>query len=360
MTPEQAGRLEQGSSPIENWRQEAMCSIPGMGTHGIQQQHLSLSPDVEVRFDKGSKGVTGLVILAHGSQTVFQAMSTKQASAVIDRLCGIIDKAPSNIIADDPLPEVRHIRAALDYADEQEVSYLSSVGTSAAEISAAIAEAKLLELGEEPIRKSITVTEAEPHIYHVHMPTELLLSATFLRFTEHYESPSYRNKIFSLGEYKDWYRKTKGGGQFDYYESWGGFNVPDYAFDAFLSGRFNPLAPQEKALLEVVSQLERPFYIIGTPGRFDAETLRHEIAHGLYHVQEEYRKEAKAIIDTIDTEPVRKHLLEIGYCRAVIIDEIHAYLGDPLDYLEEQGIKATPYQAAHSALRKLYKQFTSV
>ena len=216
----------------------------------------------------------------------------------------------------------------------------------------------LMEIGEEAIIQTITMTEVEPHIYHIHMPTEFLLSATFLRFTEHFESPAYRNKVFSLGEFKEWFRKTKGEGEFDYYESWGGFNVPDYSFDAFLSGRFNPLSPQEKALLKVVSTLNKPFYIIGTPGRYDGETLRHETAHGLFHVNSEYLKEAKRILKTIDSEPIKSHLLEIGYCRAVLQDEVHAYVGDPLHYLEENGINSNPFKDCHEKLLALYKRHT--
>jgi hypothetical protein len=34
------------------------------------------------------------------------------------------------------------------------------------------------------------------------------LTKTFLRFQENYESPKFRNKVFSLREYKSWYIKN--------------------------------------------------------------------------------------------------------------------------------------------------------
>jgi hypothetical protein len=76
------------------------------------------------------------------------------------------------------------------------------------------------------------------------------LTSTFLRFQEHYESPFFKGKYFTLDEFKEWYIKTspngKKSGKFTYYTDWGGFNIPSYILKPFYNGAFNPLSENEK------------------------------------------------------------------------------------------------------------------
>ena len=87
------------------------------------------------------------------------------------------------------------------------------------------------------------------NIYHVSFPTRKEAASTFLRFQEHYESPQFRGKIFSLDEFKEWYtansEKGKAKGKFTYYDDWGGFNIPSYILEPFYKGLFNPLSEKE-------------------------------------------------------------------------------------------------------------------
>jgi hypothetical protein len=71
-------------------------------------------------------------------------------------------------------------------------------------------------------------------IYLVRFATQYELSSTFLRFQEHYESPRFHGRVFSLEEYMDWYATRYG--NFTYYQDWAGFNVPSTAFRPFLCG----------------------------------------------------------------------------------------------------------------------------
>ena len=119
----------------------------------------------------------------------------------------------------------------------------------------------------------------------------------------------------------DWYADRHGA--FTYYEDWAGFNVPSTAFDAFRAGRFDPLLEKERRLLRLFERERQPFYVIGTAS--DAE-LKHELAHAFYFTRPAYRREVRAAVRGHDTSKLEQRLLELGYHRAVIADEVQAYL----------------------------------
>src|SRR5512138_554281 len=85
----------------------------------------------------------------------------------------------------------------------------------------------------------MTKTKIADRIFVVRFDTLYELASTFLRFQEHYESPRFRNRIFSLEEFMDWYAEKTGA--FTYFTDWSGFNVPSSTFEAFYRGKFNPL-----------------------------------------------------------------------------------------------------------------------
>ena len=49
-------------------------------------------------------------------------------------------------------------------------------------------------------------------VFHLAFPSRYLLTSTFLRFQEHYESPHFRGKIFTREEFEDWYCGNQRGG----------------------------------------------------------------------------------------------------------------------------------------------------
>src|SRR5262245_26903475 len=85
-------------------------------------------------------------------------------------------------------------------------------------------------------------------IYLLVFETQYELASTFLRFQEHYESPKFRKKIFSLEEFMDWYGQENKG-KFSYFKDWAGFNIPSTEFEPFLEGKFDPLLEKEKRLM---------------------------------------------------------------------------------------------------------------
>src|SRR5687767_6039954 len=86
-------------------------------------------------------------------------------------------------------------------------------------------------------------------IFVVRFQSQYELASTFLRVQEHYESPRFRNRVFSLEQFMDWYARRYGA--FTYYEDWAGFNVPSTALAAFYQGKFDPLLRKEQRLLKM-------------------------------------------------------------------------------------------------------------
>jgi hypothetical protein len=166
-------------------------------------------------------------------------------------------------------------------------------------------------------------------IFLVRFDTQYALASTFLRIQEHYESSRFRNRVFTLEQYMDWYAERFGA--FTYFEDWSGFNVPSTAFEPFYAGKFDPLLQKEERLLRLFDReraLGRPFYVIGLS---DDEDLGHEIAHALYFTRPDYRKAVRAAMRGYDTSALEKKLAAMGYHRAVLADEAHAYLIDEPD-----------------------------
>jgi len=158
------------------------------------------------------------------------------------------------------------------------------------------------------------------------------VTSTFLRFQEHYESPQFAGMVFTLDEYKEWYVKNSPNGiktgEFTYHTDWSGFNIPSSILIPFYEGKFHPLTDAEQNVLDMFSQEEHPFYIIGVhkESKSFEKLLRHETAHGLFYTNPEYKKEALEIISKYDTREVRKELLGSGgYGENVLDDEVHAY-----------------------------------
>jgi hypothetical protein len=197
----------------------------------------------------------------------------------------------------------------------------------------------------------MTRTAIADDIFIVRFKTQYALASTFLRIQEHYESSRFRNRVFTLEEYMDWYADRFGA--FTYYEDWSGFNVPSTALDPFYAGRFGPLLRKEERLLrlfETQHESGRPFYVIGLS---DDQDLHHEIAHALYFTRPAYRAAVKAAMRGHDTMALRKRLASLGYHRAVLADEVHAYLIDQPD----PQFRATPsLNGLRQTLRAIYKE----
>jgi hypothetical protein len=164
-------------------------------------------------------------------------------------------------------------------------------------------------------------------IYLLRFKTQYELTATFLRVQEHYESPRFHGRIFSLEQYMDWYAAEKG--NFTYYQDWAGFNVPSTAFQPFYDGKFDPLSEKEKRLLRLFGNLRKKFYVIGIYDSGAKHSLTHELAHALYFTDAAYREAVRKEIRAYNTSALAKQIAKAGYANHVIPDEMQAYLVQP-------------------------------
>ena len=178
------------------------------------------------------------------------------------------------------------------------------------------------------------------------------LNTTFMRFTEFYESPNpkFRNQIFTIGQLKNWYSITYGADT--YHKDWIGFNIPSSVLVPFRKGLFDPLTKYEQDLLDLFKYRDDNFYIIGAQ---NDSVLRHELAHALYDSSIKYKSSVDAFIrkNKAGLRKISKYIIDKGYCKDVLNDEIQAYITDNED---EYIIKNTPARIIHG-INSIYQQY---
>lgn len=195
-------------------------------------------------------------------------------------------------------------------------------------------------------------------VYLVQFPDQKTLASTMLRFQEHYESPYFRGTFFSREDFEKWYIEKKG--SFSYLEDWSGFNVPSTVFEPFWSGKFVPLSSEETDLLGAVEKLPKPFYLIATSENPVHSTLRHEIAHGLYATNPDYRAEVYTHLEGCQLSPIHRMLADgAGYHPAVWLDECHAYLMANYDWMRKTNIlEDDNLEETHKGLKSVFEYYT--
>jgi len=160
-------------------------------------------------------------------------------------------------------------------------------------------------------------------IIYLEFENQIELTSTLLRFQEHYECPNFAGKIFTLEEFKKWYADDRG--SFSYYTDWNGFNFPSDILTAFNKKMFDPLSEAEKQVMSILKEHTGKFYVIGTHKKASHKTFDHEIAHALFYLHDDYKKEVLNIISQYKTDELRIELKEMGYAKHVMDDEVHAY-----------------------------------
>jgi hypothetical protein len=183
------------------------------------------------------------------------------------------------------------------------------------------------------------------------------LTSSMLRFQEYYESPKFRGKFFSLDEFISWYKKTKNG-RFSNFSDWSGFNFPSKILKAFRNGNFGKLTRRERIVLNSLPK-EGKFYVIAThksrDKNWDQSVMDHEVAHSLFYLNKNYRRQALKILEKVKLKPIFKYLKKLGYAKSVFLDEAHAYLGVDSLQLRRECIDLDPYRKSIKKLNKLLR-----
>jgi hypothetical protein len=184
-------------------------------------------------------------------------------------------------------------------------------------------------------------------IFLVTIQDEYDLAMTFCRLQEFYESPfkQIRGKTFEMDEFQRLYAKKFGDGVFTYPADWAGFNVPGDIMDEFMSVTFPDWGNNYDFVIDdihwnITEEYEsynetRPYYVIGA-GPKDKDTINHEICHALYYLDADYKFRVNYVINQLDSKLLnyfKSELLDKGYSKAVLIDEVNAYLCFDCAYL---------------------------
>lgn len=223
---------------------------------------------------------------------------------------------------------------------------------------------------KHPLVKGV-VKEVSPRIYCAIIDDDYDRAMLFCRYQEYYESPNkkFRGKYFSWEEYMRFYKDFWKKDTFTYPIDWSGYNIPsnilDGGVDAFYKQtEYDKIMNDIYFYCEIDSQNKNEgtrtdWYLIGASSK-DTKTMDHEIAHGFYFTNKEYKMRMlyqlslipKKIMDKID-----KKLIKMGYAndRKILDDEAQAFLSTGLyNGLETKEIKK--YEKPFIKVFKEYKK----
>ena len=189
------------------------------------------------------------------------------------------------------------------------------------------------------------IKEIYPKIFAIEIKDPYQRAMLFLRFQEYYESafPEFRNNFFDIFEFMERYRTGEKGssdlGCFSYPKDWCGYNVPgeivESCLEHVLDIRNGVLpTPYDYIMKEILGKIKRGlnpnerYYLLGVDD-LKSSVTDHEICHGLFHVDDKYKKDVSKLLKKVKPEiynRLKNILLVMGYCKEVIPDEIQAYL----------------------------------
>ena len=137
--------------------------------------------------------------------------------------------------------------------------------------------------------------------------------------------------------------------------------IPSEILEPFYKGKFNPLSEREQMFLDLFRGKENPFYVIGTYGNARSDTLKHEIAHGLFYTNQRYKEEVLKILEKID----KKRRAEInrflnkwtGYHPQVWDDETHAFILLSKSKKFKEGVDVSSLSKIKRALNLIFEKY---
>jgi hypothetical protein len=222
---------------------------------------------------------------------------------------------------------------------------------------------------KHPLVKGV-VKEVKPRIYCVTIDDDYDRAMLFCRYQEFYESPykKFRGKRFTWMEYMRHYKLAWKKRTFTYPDDWSGYNIPsnvmDKANDIFYKDtEYDVIMNDIYFYCAIDSQNKNNgarcnWYLIGTSSK-DKGTTNHEIAHGLYFTNEEYKKNVTKLIKNIKPihyEKLKKKLVKMGYVddKKIIDDEIQAFMSTGL----YNGMETKELKVYEKEFKKNFSNFT--
>ena len=219
------------------------------------------------------------------------------------------------------------------------------------------------------------IEEVRPNVFAVIVKDHYHRAMLFLRVQEFYESPNpqFRGKNFSIWDYIEWYsRRNKD--VFTYTFDWGGFNIPlKTAWDCYEKLKEYE-SPYDSVMDNIISTIELKMfnkkntrnwnaYIIGADST-ESDTFEHEICHGLYATNKQYKELVDEVTISIpfkEYQIFRKNLLDMGYNGIVIDDEIQAYLSTNYDYSKfSKGVSRKLCKELHKQYKQIFNLYENI
>ncbi len=212
------------------------------------------------------------------------------------------------------------------------------------------------------------VKEVHPDIFAVIIEDDYERGMLFCRYQEFYESPIklIRGKSFSLSMFMDVYRKTYGKKIFSYPYDWVGYNIPSNvlykAYDKLNTKQYISEYDEIMGKIMLWCQNKKKgdnFYLIGV-NKKNIQLVNHEIAHGLYYTNKEYKKIVDMLILDIPKKEynfVKNKLVKMGYLnqKKIINDEIQAYFSTGLD----SSFETLPIISISKKFKENFKRYVS-
>lgn len=190
------------------------------------------------------------------------------------------------------------------------------------------------------------VKQIRPQIFAVSIKDNYQRTMLFCRYQEFYESPfeEIRGKFFTWEKYMMIYKNKCKKKTFTYSEDWSGFNIPSNIIEKGMTVFSKDKGPYDEIMSDIwyhcenyPLRFEKPrtkWYLIGADS-FKSSTMNHEIAHGLYYTNNNYKKYCDYLVSEIKPshyEKLRKKLVKMGYNddKKIIDDEIQAFMSTGL------------------------------
>ena len=211
------------------------------------------------------------------------------------------------------------------------------------------------------IKVSYKIKEIVKNIFAVVVPNSYERGMLFCKVQEFYESPNEKfvNKKFSIWDYYRWYSSKNGNGCFSYPKDFVGYNFP------LIVGKkcyeINDIeTPYDEIMNQIIEELfkngERQ-YLIGVDSLSDS-IFDHELCHGLYYTNFEYKLEMDKVTNDLSKEDIGKFKLNLskkGYNKKVLKDEIQAYMATEIDDKITKGIRNK--KKIHQKYKSIFKKY---
>lgn len=189
------------------------------------------------------------------------------------------------------------------------------------------------------------IIEIRPKIFALSIKDDYQRTMLFCRYQEFYESPleGIRGKFFTWEKYMMLYKNKYKKNTFTYPDDWAGFNIPSEVLKEAIQVFKDDIGPYDYFMNEIFEYCDQyssnggpktKWYLIGANG-FKSKTMNHEIAHGLYYTDQQYKENCDNLVSEIKPQHYKKltnKLVKMGYIddKKIIDDEIQAFMSTGL------------------------------